>query len=76
MWDFRLGSDSYCLGVIFRVDTGSLWHATEHMDGAVAFVLSGTRKKLQTQRQKFISIYFVDPTDPDCHGTLSRTTVE
>lgn len=34
MWDFRLGSDSYCLCVIFRADTGSLWHAMKHMDAA------------------------------------------
>lgn len=77
MWDFRLGSDSYCLGVIFSADTGSLWHATEHMDQAVSSVRSGTCKELQIQLKKFISVYFVDPADPgDCRGTLSCMTVE
>lgn len=61
---FRLGSDSYCLGVIFRVDTGSLWHAREHMDGAVAFMCSGTCKELQINVKSSLRFTLSIPQTP------------
>lgn len=66
MRDFRLGSDSYCLGVIFRADTGSLWHATEHvgMGGGVYVACPALAcKERQTRRSKLGSVNFVDPEE-------------
>lgn len=55
MWDFRLGSDSYCLCVIFRADTGSLWHTMKHMDGTAFFLLqAGLCVRVHTCTETFV----------------------